>query len=278
MIGLSSGERSELHDLVGRLSARSAYAAQRTTTDVNEARRVAELLDRAGRHEPAHPISRGARRSSTLRRLNLLLVNPNDRRVVKLRVRWWPAAAAILGPILLMVTIATVYGDYARLRHQRATFAALAEKLASNEALLDHFGARVGEISAEIESWRLARIVEPRRRDFGPTRWEIGLAVVGSPDPMAAERATVFNEEIARLLTIVEEEGDRLRSLEYFVGENGHVLASLPSRWPVRGPLNSDFGLRQSPFARSRRLPSPREAATRPMSQDPHDTAPISAR
>ena len=36
--------------------------------------------------------------------------------------------------------------DYARLRHQRATLSALNEKLASNEALLDHFGARVREI------------------------------------------------------------------------------------------------------------------------------------
>ncbi len=76
MIGLSSGERSELRHLIGRLSARPAYAAQRTAADVSEVRRVAELLDRAGRHERAPAISGEAGRRGTLRRLNLLLINP----------------------------------------------------------------------------------------------------------------------------------------------------------------------------------------------------------
>ena len=261
MIGLGSSERLELRHLVGRLAARPADAAQRTTADAREVRRVVELLDRAGRHQRAHTISGGARRSGTLRRLNILLINQNDRRVVQLRVRRWPAVAAVLGAILLTVTSGTISRDYARLRHQRATFAALDEKVVSNEALLDHYGARVREISDEIESWRLARIVEPLRRDSGPDRPEIGLA-----------------EEITRLLGVVEKEGDRLRSLEHFVDENGHVLASLPSSWPVRGPLNSDFGPRRSPFARSQRVSSPRDPAARPTSQSPHDADPILAR
>lgn len=280
MIGLSSSERSELRRLVGRLSTRPADAAPRTAADVSEVRHVVELLDRAGRHERAHAISAGARRSGTLRRLNLLLINQNDRRVVRLRVRWWPAAAAILGAILLTVTIGAIYRDYARLRHQRATFAAMHEKLASNKAFLDRFGARVREISDEIESWRRARIVEPLRHDSdsGPARPEISLAGVGSPSPMVAERATTVNEEIVRLLTVVEEEGDRLRWLEHLVAENGQVLASLPSRWPVRGAVNSDFGPRRSPFAPSQRVSSPPDAAARPTSQTPHDADPIPAR
>jgi hypothetical protein len=261
VIGLAPSERSELRRLVGRLSARPADAAQRTTADGREVRRVVELLGRAGRYQRAHTISGGARRSGTLRRINILLINRNDRRVVKLRVWRWPAVVAILGTILLTVTSGTISRDYARLRHQRATLAALDEKVVSNEALLDHYGARVREISDEIESWRLARSVEPLRRDSGPARPEIGLA-----------------EEITRLLGVVEEEGDRLRSLEQFVGENGRMLASLPSSWPVRGPLNSDFGPRRSPFARSQRVSSPRDPATRHTSQSPHDADPIPAR
>lgn len=259
MIGLGSSERSELRHLVGRLAARPADPAQRTTADAREVRRVVELLDRAGRHQRAYPISGGPRRSGRSRRLNILLINPNDRRLVKLRVRRWPAMAAILGAILLTVTSGTISRDYARLRHERAMLAALDEKVVSNEALLDHYGARVREISDEIESWRLARIVEPLRRDRA--RPEIGLA-----------------EEITRLLNVVEKEGDRLRSLEHFVDENGHVLASLPSSWPVRGPLNSDFGPRRSPFARSERVSSPRDPATGPTSQSPHDADLIPAR
>ena len=256
----SRGERPELRRLVGRLSARPANAAPRSTADAREVRRVVELLGRAGLHQGAHAISGGARRSGTLRRLNLLLINQNDRRVMKLRLRRWPAVAAILGAILLMVTSGTISRDYARLRHQRATLAALDEKVASNEALLDHFGARVREIRDEIEGWRLARIVEPLR-DSSSAGPEIGLA-----------------EEIARLRGVVVEEGDRLRSLEHFMDENGHLLASLPSSWPVRGPLNSDFGPRRPPFARSQRISSPRDPAARLNSQNADDADPIPVR
>ena len=257
----SRGERSELRRLVGRLSARPANAAPRSTADAREVRRVVELLGRAGGHQRAHAISGGARRSGTLRRLNLLLINQNDRRVMKLRLRRWPAVAVILGAILLMVTSGTISRDYAWLRHQRATLAALDEKVASNEALLDHFGARVREIRDEIESWRLARIVEPLRPDSDSAGPEIGLA-----------------EEITRLLGVVEEGGDRLRALEHFMDENGHLLASLPSSWPVRGPLNSDFGSRRPPFARSPRVSSPRDPAARLTSQSPHDADSIPVR
>jgi hypothetical protein len=241
-----SGERSELRRLVGHLSARPAGVSQRTAADAKEVRRVG--------HQRAYAIGMP-------RRLHLLLINQNDRRMVKVRVPWWPAVAATLGAILLTVTSGTISRDYARLRHQRATLSALNEKLASNEALLDHFGARVREISDEIETWRRARTVEPLRRDPGPPRPEIGLT-----------------EDITRLLGVVAEEGDRLRSLEHFMGEHGHVLASLPSSWPVRGPLNSDFGPRRSPFTPSQRVSSPRDVATRPTSQSPRDADPIPGR
>jgi len=207
-------------------------------------RRVVELADPAGGHQRTHAIGMP-------RRLHLLLINQNDRRTVKVRVPWWPAVAAS----------GSISRDYARLRHQRATLSALNEKLASNEALLDHFGARVREISDEVETWRRARIVEPLRRDPGPARPETGLT-----------------EDITRLLGVVAEESERLRLLEHFMGENGHVLASLPSSWPVRGPLNSDFGPRRSPFTPSQRVSSPRDVAPRPTSQSPRDADPILGR
>jgi hypothetical protein len=254
VIGRWSGERPELRRLVGHLSARPAEVSQRTAADAKEVRGVVELLDPAGGHQRAHVIDMP-------RRLHLLLINQSDRRMVKIRVPWWPAVAATLGAILLTVTSGTISRDYARLRHQRATLSALNEKLASNEALLDHFGARVREISDEIETWRRARIVEPLRRDPGPARPEIGRT-----------------EDITRLLGVVAEEGDRLRSLEHFMGENGHVLTSLPSSWPVRGPLNSDFGPRRSPFTPSQGESSRRDVATRPTSQSPRDADPIPGR
>ncbi len=112
MIGWWSGERSELRRVVGRSSARPAEVSQRTAADAKEVRRVVELLDPAGGHQRAHAIGMP-------RRLHLLLINQNDRRMMKVRVPWWPAVAATLGAILLTVTSGTISRDYARLRHQR---------------------------------------------------------------------------------------------------------------------------------------------------------------
>ena len=277
MIGLSPGEHSELRRLVGRLAAGPTHPAPRATADDGEARRVVELLGRYRRHERAHASGKGTRGRGKPRRLNLLLINRNDRRVVGLRVRWRPAAAAILGAVVLTVTIGTVSRDYARLRHQRSVFAALQGQVASNEALLDDFGARVREMRDEIESWRLARIFEPLRPDSAPSRPEDDVAEIESRSPFGAERADAVDEETARLLTVVEQAGDRLRSLEHFVGENGSRLASLPSSWPVRGPLTSDFGPRRSPFTLSSPVSRARRVATRPTSLSPPGTDPLPA-
>jgi len=186
--------------------------------------------------------------------------------------------AAILGAILLTATIGTVLGDYARLRHQQAGLMELGGKLASNEALLAHVRTRAREISDEIESWRSARLAEPRWRDFKRAGGEIRLMEIGAPFSMAAPPTTTITEDMTRLLTIVKEQGERLHSLESFVGENRDVVASLPSSWPVRGSLNSDFGPRQSPFGRPRRARASPEAATHPMSPGPYDTPSIPTR
>jgi murein DD-endopeptidase MepM/ murein hydrolase activator NlpD len=65
-----------------------------------------------------------------------------------------------------------------------------------------------------------------------------------------ADRASV-KEDLARLAGEVKDEGDNLRALEQFLARAGKLLASLPSRWPIRGPLNSEFGPRASPWAAS---------------------------
>ena len=65
-----------------------------------------------------------------------------------------------------------------------------------------------------------------------------------------ADRASV-KEDLSRLASEVKEEGDNLRALEQFLARAGKILASLPSRWPIRGSLNSEFGRRASPWAAS---------------------------
>jgi murein DD-endopeptidase MepM/ murein hydrolase activator NlpD len=53
-----------------------------------------------------------------------------------------------------------------------------------------------------------------------------------------------------RLADVVHEEGENLRALERLISRASKALASLPSRWPVRGAVNSEFGGRRSPWAK----------------------------
>jgi murein DD-endopeptidase MepM/ murein hydrolase activator NlpD len=142
--------------------------------------------------------------------------------------------------------------DYLTLRRQRESLAALAPRVAEQQALIDLYQTRVRELRAEIDSWRElhARIWEPFGPDAGPSKAGAGIGGGTASSPFENPPAPVgVKEELARLSETVREEGDNLRSLERFLGRAGKLLASLPSRWPVRGPVNSDFGQRFSPWA-----------------------------
>jgi murein DD-endopeptidase MepM/ murein hydrolase activator NlpD len=153
------------------------------------------------------------------------------------------------GLAVTILGLAFIYPDYVSLRHQRGTFAALSERLHLQQGLLDASQSRLREIRGEIDSWRdlHAKIWEPFGPEAGPARRGTGI---GGGDGKAVEtdRAPV-KEEMDRLLGVVREEGESIRMLERFLGRASRVLASLPSRWPVRGPVNSDYGQRRSPWA-----------------------------
>lgn len=271
MIGLSSGERSELVRLVRTLSSPPPEPAPWTPAHVEDRERVVELLARAGSREGASERSRGPDRRGRRRALNLLLISrSHDRRPVRLRARRGLGAGVIAVAFLLTAAIGTICRDYARLYDQRAALTALTGKLASNAVLIDQLGVRIRDISAEIDSWRLVRVVDPPRPDPTPAS-SAELAAVGVPDPSAADPGSEVYREIVHLVNRVQAEGERLRSLKRFVDTNAHLLASTPSRWPVRGPLSSDFGLRPAPIARSRRGSSPGETADPPSPRSPSD-------
>ena len=56
-------------------------------------------------------------------------------------------------------------------------------------------------------------------------------------------------DELERLAESVAEQGESLKALDRLVFRAGKALAALPSRWPIRGAVNSEFGMRQSPWS-----------------------------
>ena len=194
------------------------------------------------------------------RRFNLLLVRVDGTRIFRLTMPRWVVGVTLSGMAVGLALVATslgaIYSDYRALRSQRDTMSVLLPQLTDQQALLESYQARVRELWAEIAGWRQihARILEPFGPDAGSSKRGAGIgggtAAPTNPLDGDADHASV-KEDLARLAGLVKQEGDSLRALELFLGRAGKVLASLPSRWPIRGPLNSEFGRRVSPWASS---------------------------
>ena len=179
-------------------------------------------------------------------------------RAFRLALPWWVVIVAVggvaIGASLVGSSVGAMYRDYVSLSGQRAALSVLLEREADQQALLDSYQTRVRELRGEIAGWREihARILEPFGPDAGLSRRDpgIGGGTAASPLDGDGDRADV-REELARLSRLVAEESDNLHALEQFLARAGKVLATLPSRWPLLGPLNSDYGRRTSPWASS---------------------------
>jgi len=187
----------------------------------------------------------------TAERVQIVLERPDGTRLIRLPAPRWMVSVAVGVLGLLLVAGGAWYRDYSSLRGSRADFAALQSRLADQQALLEGFQQRVARVRAEVDGWRALhdRIWQPFGPDGGQDRRSnaIGGRGAAAKDVDGDEGGAVA-DEIERLAAVVTEEGQSLRSLERFLGKAGRALASLPSRWPVRGPVNSEFGRRSSPW------------------------------
>jgi murein DD-endopeptidase MepM/ murein hydrolase activator NlpD len=182
----------------------------------------------------------------------LLVVRGDGTRVFRLSFpRRLPLAAAA-SAVGLIVAVGLLANDWWFLRTRMQQVSGLFRQLDAQRATIEGFNRQVGELQREMSSWRElhAKIWEP----FGPDRAPkvrgtgIGGAQATLPD-QPPDRAAP-SAELSRLTASVFEEGDSLRALERLISRAGKALASLPSRWPVRGAVNSEYGNRPSPWTK----------------------------
>jgi murein DD-endopeptidase MepM/ murein hydrolase activator NlpD len=186
------------------------------------------------------------------REFNLLVVHGDGRRIARLSLSRWLILTVLAFVVALPISVAVIYTDYLSLRQQRVALNALSAKVAEQQSAIEASRTKMQAMWAEIDGWRdlRARIWEPFGPENGPGKRAAGIGGgTGPARPDESPARAAIGDELDRLSGLVKEEGDNLRSLERFLTRATRVLAALPSRWPVRGPVNSSFGGRSSPWS-----------------------------
>lgn len=159
-----------------------------------------------------------------------------------------PRRAAVVG-IALLVGVASVLGavvgDWLQLRELSREGFLDRTLVAEQRRALETISRRITALSRDAEAWREmhGRIWEALGPDAPAEAPGSGIGGGVRPAPARAVRS-----DLDRLADSVAEEGENLRALDRLMARAGRALASLPSRWPVRGPVNSEFGRRLSPW------------------------------
>lgn len=184
------------------------------------------------------------------RRLNILVVPSDGSSPRRFHLPRWILRAVSGAGVVLLVTTALAVADYVRLRRFSAESAALYASLAEQQALLESTQRRIGEIRREVDTWRelQARIWEPFGPEAGRVRPTTGVGGPRTVSPEEGPGPRPSAIETERLAQAIAEQGKSLRALERLMVRAGKVLALTPSRWPVRGAVNSEFGQRNSPW------------------------------
>ena len=156
------------------------------------------------------------------------------------------------GVTVLAIGFSVLIGDWWSTRTRMRQVSGLFRELDAQRSMIDGFNRQVAELQREISSWRQlhARIWEPFGPDIAPKAQGTGIGGARATSPSQPPDRAAPSEELNRLAAAVVEEGESLRALERLIFRAGNALASLPSRWPVRGAVNSEFGNRQSPWMR----------------------------
>ncbi|TMA39928.1 MAG: M23 family metallopeptidase [Deltaproteobacteria bacterium] len=186
---------------------------------------------------------------------SLIVVHGDGAHVLRVNLPRW-IAYATLG-LIAAVASATIglSGGYVVLLRESGRRAALRQRV-DDQRVLDSLETRIAAVRSEIATWRTLhdKMWKASGLAAGPDR----TAIAAGGGPLAASAPVPAGEPLAEgeldlLATNVADEGLRLRELEHTIGRMGKVMSALPLTWPVHGQIDSEYGMRRSPWNRAKR-------------------------
>jgi hypothetical protein len=191
------------------------------------------------------------------RQFSLLIVRGDGVRVVRFN---FPRPAVTVAGVSLAVAIsvtAALVGDWIHLRELTREAVTFHQQIQEQRATINTFNHRLAEIRQEMSGWRdlHAKIWEPFGPEPAPGGRDRGIGG-GTPVPDRIPARMSPTDELDRMSESVKEQTDSMRALERMMTRASRVITALPSRWPVRGGVNSEYGNRQSPWTNEREFHS----------------------
>ena|GEM_PF-338067 len=184
---------------------------------------------------------------------SLLVMRGDGVRVVRFNFARPLAVAGFVALAAAVTSVGALVGDWLQLRQLTRESVTFAAQIAEQRKTIDDFNRRAADLRKEVAAWREmhARIQEP----FGPEagRGSRDRGIGGATTPSAYPNGVPStSEELNRLTETIMQEGENLRALDRLMARASKALAALPSRWPVRGSVNSEYGNRKSPWTDER--------------------------
>ncbi len=172
----------------------------------------------------------------------------------------FPRRSAVVAGVALAIAVSVtgvLFGDWMKLRELTREAVTFQDQIHQQRATINAFNRRVVELRQEMSGWRElhARIWEPLGPELSRGKNDRGIGGGTTSADGTPPRLSPL-EDLNRLGESVTEQTDSLKALEKLMSRAGRMLASLPTRWPVRGGVNSEFGNRHSPWTSEREFHS----------------------
>ncbi|MBM4439418.1 MAG: M23 family metallopeptidase [Candidatus Rokubacteria bacterium] len=189
---------------------------------------------------------------SRRKHFSLLVVRGDGARILRLNFprRLVTAAVAVVAVGLVVVTVLGV--DWFLLRRVTREARPYADRIQEQQAALDTVNRKISELRREVAGWREihGRVFDAFGPDGKPGPRDKGIGGPATPVEHAPARLSP-SDELTQLAESIAEESQNLKALDRLMARAGKMLAALPTRWPVRGAVNSEFGTRQSPWTKA---------------------------